>query len=383
MEPEDIPVHDLLGVGDTPEPGPDELRAIVARAGRKRWAMAGMAATLALALGVGIGFATSHQSTPASQTAAAGPGPTTGQNATPGGSPAVGASPGGSPGYGAYMNPIAPASSRLARVFTRTAGGVTIRGFLVTFPQVFGASAACQLGGGSHLQVELSTAKMVAIAGGGLEAVNQSQPLSGVTSQVVGGPEGAPTAVVIAATGSGVAKVSMSFVGGGRDAMTPVNGWVALVAPVSGTLSYGSTLGTLSEQNSGGKVIHSQAVQLGVQSPTPAAPSCPVVCPDLSSPAGAKANSTTASGSATAGAKANSTTPSGSAAAGVACPPVPCSPLPRTTLPPRQTPSTTAANTVNPGGPVVSSSGSGGTAYACLVPPQASAGGSSSSGASP
>ena len=34
MEHEDIPVHDLLAVGDEAAPGPDPLRAIVARAGQ-------------------------------------------------------------------------------------------------------------------------------------------------------------------------------------------------------------------------------------------------------------------------------------------------------------------------------------------------------------
>src|SRR5262245_30792802 len=151
MEPDDIPVHDLLGVGHEPEPGRDELRAIVARAGRKRWAMAGVAGTLALALGLGIGFATSNDTTPASQTSAGGP--ASGQNTPSSGTASVGASTGGSAGA-TFTNPIAPATSRFTRVFTRTSGDVTIRGFLVTFPQIAGVPAGCQLGG-SHLQAEV------------------------------------------------------------------------------------------------------------------------------------------------------------------------------------------------------------------------------------
>jgi hypothetical protein len=336
MEPDDIPVHDLLGVGHEPEPGRDELRAIVARAGRKRWAMAGGAATLALALGLGIGFATAGNNPPASQTAAGGPASgqnaTSGQNPTSGGAPSIGGGSGNSSGSVSYLNPIAPATSRYTRVFTRTAGDVTIRGFLVTFPQIMGVPAGCQLGG-SHLQVEVSTPRMVGIVGGGLVGTDRSQSLSGVSSEVVGTAEGDPTTVLIAATGSAVAKVTMSFAGEGTDSMAPVNGWVALAAPAGRALSYGSNLGTVTERDSAGKVISSQAVHLGVQSPATSGPSCAPVCPNVGPQAGAKAGSATGSGVTGSGEAA-----SGSAATRVACPPVPCSLVPRLTVPPMEAP---------------------------------------------
>jgi hypothetical protein len=379
MEPDDIPVHDLLDVGHEPEPGRDELRAIVSRAGRKRWAMAGVAATLALALGLGIGFGTANHSPPASQTAAggaasgqntaSGQNATSGQNAISGAAPSIGAASGNSSGSAYYSNPIAPATTRFTRVFTRTAGDVTIRGFLVTFPPVMGLSAACQVGG-SHLQVEVSTPKMVGIVGSGLVGTDRSQPLSGMSSEVVGTAEGDPTSVLIAATGSGVAKVTMSFAGGGTDSMAPVNGWVALAGPAGRALSYGSNLGTVSERNSAGRVVSSQAVHLGEQSSVAPASSCAPVCSNMRPQTGANAGSATASG----------VTASGSAPVGALCPPLPCSPVSQV-LPPEKVPATSGSGTVTPG--AASGSGTAST-YTCAVPavPPTGAGSSGSSGAS-
>jgi hypothetical protein len=393
MEPDDIPVHDLLGVGGDPEPGPKELRAIVARAGRKRWVTAGIAATLALALGLGIGVATSSQSsTPASQTATASPGAgqnppgnqNTPGNAAPSAASGSGASSSGTSSSYALSGPISP--ERFTRLFTRTANGVTIRGFLVTVPQILGLPASCQVGG-SRLRVEVSTDRMVGAAAGGLVGVDRSQPVSDVTSEVVGAAEGGPTAVVTAATGPGVARVSMSFAGGATDAMTPVNGWVALAAPVASSISYGANLGTITAASSAGKVVKSQPISLGVQSSAPASSGCSIMCSEPPQ-AGATPASTAAK--------------SASASRRVACPPLPCPAIPtapRVTVPPNQTPPTiTAPTAVNPGGPVISSAGSGvagsgvagsgvagsGVApYACVMPAPAGGAPSGSSGASP
>ena len=275
MEPDDIPVHDLLGVGGEPDPGSDELRAIVARAGRKRWAMAGVAATLALALGLGVGYAASNQSGSPSQTQTASP--ASAQNTPANASAAAGASPGGSSGSNSASSsgssaasssassgatPLSPSTSRFTRLFTRTAGGVTIRGFRATSPRILGLPAGCDLSG-ARLQVEVSTARMVGTAGSGLGGVDRSQPVSAISSEVVGSAEGAPTAVVAAATGAGVARVSVSFAGGASDAMAPVDGWVALAAPVPGSVANGSNVGTLTGRDPAGKVLTSRALQLG------------------------------------------------------------------------------------------------------------------------
>ena len=277
MEPDDIPVHDLLGVGGEPDPGSDELRAIVARAGRKRWAMAGVAATLALALGLGVGYAASNQSGSPSQTQTASP--ASAQNTPANASAPAGASPGSSSGSSASSSsasspasssgssaatPLSPSTSRFTRLFTRTAGGVTIRGFLVASPRILGLPAGCDLSG-ARLQVEVSTARMVGTAGSGLGGVDRSQPVSAISSEVVGSAEGAPTAVVAAATGAGVARVSVSFAGGTSDAMAPVDGWVALAAPVPGSVANGSNVGTLTGRDSAGKVLTSRALQLGLE----------------------------------------------------------------------------------------------------------------------
>jgi hypothetical protein len=370
MEDDDIPVHDLLGIGGEPEPGPDELRAIVARAGRKRWAISGVAAALALALGLGIGFATSGGSTPSSQTATAGS--ASGQNTPGNAAPSAGTGSGTSSGGAAPAVPKIASPERLIRLFTRTSGGVTIRGFLVSFPQIFGAPVGCQVGGGSHLQAEVSTASMVGIVGGGLVAVDRSQPVSAVSSQLVGTAEGDSTAVVIAATGPGVADVSMSFADGATDAMAPVQGWVALAARVGSALSYGSNLGTLTERNAAGKVLNSHAVQLGLQSSVTFGSSCRVTCTSVRPQAGVNAKSTTPN---------SASASSGSAQIGVVCPPLPCPSVPRLTVPPEQTPTTTGSTTGKPGGPTVSSAGSGAATRACALPASPSRGAPSSSGA--
>jgi hypothetical protein len=367
MEPDDIPVHDLLGVGDKPEPGPDELRAIVARAGRRRWAMAGVAAALALGLGLGVGFAASSQSTPStSQTATAGPAPTqnsSDQNASGGATPAApstGANSGTNSSASATPSLLSP--EHFTRLFTRTAGGVTIRGFLVNVPQIVGVPAQCQIGG-SHLQVEVSTAHMVGSVTGGLVGFDRSQAISGVSSQVLGTAEGDPTVVVTAATGPGVAKVSMSFAGGATDVMAPAAGWVALAAQVRGALAYGSSAGTLTEHDSAGKVLGTQRLQLGVESSAASGSSCAVMCPGIQPDTSARGTSSAAS--------------SGSAAIGTACPPLPCTTVPRLTVPPNQP--TSGTTTIKPGG-VTSSAAHGAAAYACLQPAGPPGGGSGSTG---
>jgi hypothetical protein len=315
MEPEDLPVHDLLGVGSEPTPGPDELRAIVTRAGRKRWGTAAIAATLALGLGLGVGFATSGQSSPATQTAtgaatsAGAPNPATGSsNSGTGG----GVAPSNS-GSTSSATPRISVGPHLNRLFTRTAGAVTIRAFLLNSPGISGLPARCGVLG-ARLQVEVSSAQMVGVVGGGPMGVARTQPASVIWSEVVGTAEGAPTAVVTAATGSSVSEVSMSFSGGATDQMAPVGGWVALAAPVPSALTSGQTLGTLTERRANGSVVASQTVQLGVQpGAAPAAPCAPIF-PCLEPQAGS--------------ASGGGTSTNGTTAPAGACAPGPCGPMP-------------------------------------------------------
>jgi hypothetical protein len=364
MEPDDIPVHDLLGVGGEAQPGPNDLRAIVARAGRRRLRMASVGMAVALAAGGGIGYAVSNHSTPAAQTAtASGTGsPSSPAAGTPNGGSYSSSSSGGS---AAIAQPIG-SPLHFTKVFTRTAGGVTIRAYLWNFPRGGVAMPAGCGFGSPQLQAELSTAKMVGTVSGFGPGL--------VQSQVVGGAEGDPTGVVTMATTSKVTEVSMSFAGGGTDRMAPVNGWVVLAAPVSTGLDYGKPLGTLTERGSNGAVVKSQAVTLGIQAGIPTGVPCGVLCPKIRSVQTVPANSNTASGA-------------------VAAPTVDCAPGPPcTTLP--MTPSgppvkggpvtgalSGGASSGGASSGVASSTVSGG--YACpLIYPPAPSGGATGSGAS-
>ncbi len=151
---------------------------------------------------------------------------------------------------------------------------------------------------------------MVGTAGSGLGGVDRSQPVSAISSEVVGSAEGAPTAVVAAATGAGVARVSVSFAGGASDAMAPVDGWVALAAPVPSSVANGSNVGTLTGRDSAGKVLTSRALQLGLEAERAATVGVLVHLPGGGAQSGATANS------------------AASAQLRVACPPLPCSTLP-------------------------------------------------------
>jgi hypothetical protein len=368
MQPDDIPVHDLLGVANEPEPGPDELRAIVARASRKRWATVGIAAALALGLGLGVGYGTSGQSSSTAGTATASGSPASGS--TGGGGSSVSA--GAAVGYGGASSSPTPrvdaAGVKMSSLFARPSNGVTTRAFVVTFPQINGLPPGCGLQG-PRLQAEVSTAKMVGIVEGGIFGVDRTQPVSGVTSQIVGSAEGDPTAVVIAATGPSVSHVSMSFPGGTKDQMAPVEGWVVLTAPVSKTLSYGQSLGMLTANNAHGGVLKSQALKVGVASATTNNIACGYGCP-----AGAPA-----AGSATSSGGKPVVAP---ATPAIRCMPVPCTPVPGVSpLPPvtsggPQTGGRPPIRTVKPG--------IGGPAIACVAHSSgSSASGSAAAGSRP
>jgi hypothetical protein len=331
MEPDDIPVHDLLGVGDEEAPGPDPLRAIVARAGRRRLRLGAAGMAVALAAGGAIGFAVSnHGSSPAPSATATAPAGSTGPSGSTAAAPdsgskvAPGASSSGMAGGAMILEP--GLANNLTRLFNRTAGGVTVRGFItaVALPRI--ALPSCQLGGPAF-QAEVSTANMVGLVFGGFPTTPTPTAVSSVSAQIVGSAEGDPTAVVTVATGRAVAKVRMDFAGGGSDQMAPVKGWAALVAPVAGSASqksaaaFESQVGQLTAFDSSGHQLASMTV-------------------------------TTGSGFQTGG-PVDGTASQNEVAPSIACLP-PCPPVPAL-------PATTApvASSVNPGGPMTGSAGAG------------------------
>ncbi|MGI8751347.1 MAG: hypothetical protein ACR2MN_03375 [Acidimicrobiales bacterium] len=285
---DDRPFGDLSGSGGEPPPGPDELRAIVARSGRhhRRAAAMGMAATLIV--GAAAGYLISGRSTGASTTVAV-----TGSPAT-----TSGVVRGPVTGGAASIGPFG--SSGYTRLFTRTAGAVTIRGFLTNSarPAVVRA-AGCQLGP-PPFRAELSTAKMVGDAQG-FGTADRTNPISAVTTAVEGIPEGDPTATVVAATGAGVAKVRVEFTGGATDEMAPAQGWVALAAGVSGPPTSGTApVGTLTALNASGRVLSTESATMesgGVQFTGTCRLPCPALTttpPGASSPAPSSTTASTA-----------------------------------------------------------------------------------------
>jgi hypothetical protein len=364
MEPDDIPVHDLLGVGDSAggagggaQPGPDELRAIVARAGRRRRRITSVGVAAALIAGGAIGYAVSnHSSSPAAQTATASGSGSTGAPA-PNGASSSGASSYSSSSGAAIASPVSPLGEHFTALFGRTAGGITIRGYLTNYPQPSGALAQCSLGP-PPIQVEVSTAKMVGTVSSLPLVVNRSQPTSGVTSSVVGLAEGDPTAVVMVATGSGVSDVSMSFAGGATDQMVPVKGWAVLAGPVAANLAGGQSLGTLVAKGAGGQALSTTKVTPGSGAMKTAGP-CGYGCGTKMAP----------------GSVPGGTSSTGGVIAPLAPTPAcrvypPCAPLPAQGRP---------STTVKTGAPALPNSASGRATFAC--PLYSGAAGSGSTGA--
>jgi hypothetical protein len=340
MEPDDLPVHDLLGVGDGVEPGPDDLRAIVARAGRRRWRFAAAGVAAALAVGGVSGYALSNHSSPSSQTADSPAAAPSGSNADTLAPLASGSAVSGG-GYFSATGVSSTPGRAFTHLFTRTAGAVTIRGYLTNFPQP--VASVC-LPGAPLFQAELSTAQMVGTVDGA-GASPAARSVSSPSSFLIGTAEGDPVAVVVAVAGSGVTSVRMSFTGGATDAMTPVKGWVALAAPVSSKLPPGGSLGTLTTLGAGGAVLGSTKVTFGSEGSAVACgpPGVLKVCP-------AALRTQQGSVSSAAGGTASSSNTS-----------VACANCPSTSRPPassgsrsssaKSTTSTTVV--VNPGGPML------------------------------
>ncbi len=285
---DDRPFGDHSGSRREPPPGPDELRAIVARSGRhhRRAAAMGMAATLIV--GGAAGYLVSGRSTGASTTVAM-----TGSPAT-----TSGVVRGPVTGGAASIGPFG--SSGYTSLFTRTVGAVTIRGFLTNSarPTVIRA-AGCQLGP-PPFRAELSTSRMVGDAQG--FAADRTKPISAVTTALIGIAEGDPTATVLAAAGPGVAKVRVEFTGGATDEMAPAQGWVALAAGVSGPPTSGSApVGTLTALNASGRVLSTESATMesgGVQFTG----TCRLPCPALTTtPPGVSSTAPSSTTASTAG----------------------------------------------------------------------------------
>ncbi len=276
MEPDDVPLHDLLDVGDSVGPGPGPLRAIVDRAGRRRRRMAAGGMAVALVVGGAVGYALSNHSSPAETTTGATPA------ASGGGLTSSSPSPGNTSGAVTGVAPGPPfgvgATGPLTRLFTRTtAAGVTLRAFRTAPPIPPGLSAGCGLGG-PRLQVEVSTAAMAGTTVGFAPATH-SKPVTAVESDLLGQPEGDPTAVIMAATGPTVTHVLVRFNGGAQDSMAPVDGWAVLASPAPATLTGGGAVGTLTATNAAGRVVGSSSLALNAVEPDPGnRASCPVAC---------------------------------------------------------------------------------------------------------
>ena len=223
----DMPVHDLLGVGAGGEPGPDELRAIVSRAGRRRLRFAAGGMAVALAVGGVVGYAVSNHSAASTQTASASaPTASSSNSDVPA---ASGAAAAGGFGQNFSSGSVSTGESGVAsrpytHLFNRTAGTVTIRGFLTNFPEPAGLAASCGFPGLPQFEAEVSTAQMVGTSDSFGAQPDAANPVSAAQTDLFGTAEGDPVAVVTAATGSTVTEVRMAFAGGATDEMVPVKG---------------------------------------------------------------------------------------------------------------------------------------------------------------
>jgi len=336
----------LLGGGEPGDTGaaPEDLRAIVAKAGRRMRLRAGaLAGAVAIVAGSGVGYAVSTTGGSGPQVVATSQGAGSRSASSPSGASQV---------SGAAAYPL-PEAAKFSRLFNRQANGVDIRAFVVSSPGIqpllpaSGAAApSCMTM--SRLQAELSTPVMVATAGGG-GFVNQQSGAAVVDVEpaIVGEAEGDPVAVVVVMTGPTVAKVRMSFTGGATDEMTPREGWSVLAAPASwfqaGSGATTTQIGTLTATDSRGRTVESRTLTW---------PPAPVPVPGVvggsgGSPGsgtggvGSTGSGTVSSGTAVSGTAGSS---SGGSGSGKAAPPV--------TGYPCQVPPPCGTKSVGPGCPV-------------------------------
>jgi hypothetical protein len=264
MEPEDL----LRAGQNEPEAGTDQLRAIVARAQRRRWRVGAAGVAAALLIGGGAGYALSnHHSSVQSVATSAESGSKAGSSSPSeqSGPDAASGRPGSSSSTGAASS-AALFPEHLQPLFTRTAGSVEVRGFLVSstikLPQGY-AMPSCAVTG-PRFQAEVSTTKMVGTTVAGYATPDPAQALSDVSASIVGVAEGDPTLVVSANAGTGVAQVRVTgFAGGGTDSMAPVSGWVALAGPTTSSSSSAVSpvkVATITALSGSGQVLASQSV---------------------------------------------------------------------------------------------------------------------------
>jgi hypothetical protein len=239
-----------------PEPGQDELRAIVARAGRRRWRVlgAGVAAALVAggAIGGAVGYSASNHSKGSVQTASS-------PAASASGSKGAVTQPGFAPATLPGMNAAYPLSApQLTALFFRTANGVTIRAYKTRTPvplPVAGCQGVIPTMQGVH--AELSTSRAVGVA----DSYASGRGGMALSPSVFGQAEGSPDAAVIVFSPSDVATVKMAFTGGAVDQMRPVGGWAVLAGPVAPTSKV--NLGVLTSYAASGKQLSSTTVTLG------------------------------------------------------------------------------------------------------------------------
>ena len=339
MEPVDPRLGGALGGGSG---GPEELREIVARAGRRmRVRSAAVAGAVALVAGGGVGYAVSQTGSPAQKGVATAP--VSGNGSRSQGS--YGAAGGAAPGSSSIA---VPAGVQFTPVFNRQANGVDIRGFLIGFPTRPPAGAATCPGIGPRFQAELSTQKMVGIAGSGFVPEQLGPMVLTEQPSLVGEAEGDPVAAVVVQTNPSVAKVRMEFTGGNTDEMQPVKGWSALAAPVP-DLRNGKvdpvTSGTLTALDASGHSLSSTLITWP--------PAAPAPLPLPAAPNGGSGGGTGSSGTVSSGTASSGTASSGTAGSGKAS--YPCA-VPPPTGPPA---------TLCPQGTTVQ----GQTAYACPMTP--------------
>jgi hypothetical protein len=363
MEPEDL----LGAADDEPKAGAEELRAIVARAQRRRWRVGVGGLTAALLIGGGVGYAVSnHHSAGQSVTTAAGSGAKASQTAPSGQAP--GPAVAGQSGSSSSSSAPAMFPERLQPLFTRTAGSVDIRGFLLSstikLPQGY-ATPACAIYG-PRFEAEVSTPKMVGTATAGFVSPDPTKPLTDVDTTILGVAEGDPTLVVTAYAGKSVAEVRVTgFSGGATDTMVPVSGWVALAGSTtasSASVASPVKVGTITALNASGQLLSSQTFTV----PTSSAGG-PVPLPSVGAQAangatavcmgGASGTGTSASGTSGTGASGTGTSGTGKSTGTL---PVIC---PLASVPPVALPGTASG-----AAGVQSNVGSGGSAVTCAVP---------------
>jgi hypothetical protein len=126
--------------------------------------------------------------------------------------------------------------SRLAKIFDRSANGVEVRAFSVSYPVVSPLHGAEDVIPACFASEQL----LVEVSDGGaigqvyVPSARAAKSVIGyVEDQVVGAEEGAPMAVVAVKVGSGVTSVSASFTSGAEDEMAVVDGWAVLATTLA------------------------------------------------------------------------------------------------------------------------------------------------------